>query len=87
MNLQAVLAPNERSVRDLYSLRPRPHPALREFSQDAARVCNSLARCNVKVLGESRVALTRSVSRIEQLDTRMSGTMRAFARLFGGPAP
>ena len=46
-------------------------------------MCNSLANANVKVLGDGHMAQSRSISRLEQLDTRMGGTARGFARNFG----
>lgn len=54
------------------------------LGQDAARVCDSLAKTNVKVLGESRVSLTRSLARLEQLDARMSGNLGPLTRHFKG---
>lgn len=51
--------------------------------QDAARVCSSLAKGNVKILGDSRLSLSRSLRNLEQLDARMDGTAAGFARNFG----
>ncbi|CAM9421191.1 unnamed protein product [Laminaria digitata] len=63
-------------------LRSLPLTASRPL-EDAARVCNSLAKTNVKVLGDGHLSLSRSISRLEQLDARMGGTARGFARNFG----
>ncbi|CAN0348099.1 unnamed protein product, partial [Hapterophycus canaliculatus] len=60
-----------------------PPPLSTPPHQDAARVCNSLAKTNVRALGDSRLSLSRSVTRLEQLNARMDGTARGFARHFG----
>lgn len=59
-----------------------PPPTLVKY-QDAARVCNSLAKTNVRALGDSRLSLSRSVARLEHLNARMDGTARGFATHFG----
>lgn len=62
-----------------------PPPPVYPFPtyQDAARVCNALARTNVRALGDSRLSLSRSMTQLEQLNTRMDGTASGFARYFG----
>ncbi|CAN0132193.1 unnamed protein product [Pylaiella littoralis] len=64
------------------ALRTLPAAACKPL-EDSARVCNSLAKTNVRALGDCRLSLSRSTATLEQLNARMDGTASGFARYFG----